>query len=73
MKSCFLGGRLGVETTNPLGDVNLVDGPCIDNCFGNLVQLFKLTKILPLGKSFAAFTLEASRSLTLSLSGVFEI
>jgi hypothetical protein len=33
MKSRFLVGGFGVETTKPLGDMNLVDGPCIKKRF----------------------------------------
>ena len=44
MNSAFFVERWRVETTYPLGCMNLVDGPCIKKHFGNLVQLFETDK-----------------------------
>jgi hypothetical protein len=59
MESWFLVGHFVVETTNLLSDVNLVDGPCIEKHFGNLIQLFETDKDPSFRQKFGSFYLES--------------
>jgi hypothetical protein len=59
MQSGFLVARFSIETTNPLGDVNLVDGPCIKKHFGNLIQLFETDKNPSFRQQFGSHYLES--------------
>jgi hypothetical protein len=71
MKSRFFVARPTIETTNPLCDVNLVDGPCIKKHFGNLVDLFETYKDPSYGKQFCGLYLESLKvSYIVSFGGV---